>query len=163
LIGDALFEPIVGQTYTVVWDGVTYADIVCIDDDGYLTIGDPYGDFSTIPFYMQYVSGLFGIFTNSTASSHSIKITTIQSEIIKIDKKYLPVLVGQDVEGTVFNINGDNWVADAGAEIFNNYASNIAVGYNSHAEGYETTATGEAAHAEGGSTQAFGYYSHAEG
>ena len=48
-------------------------------------------------------------------------------------------------------------------EIFNDYDNNRAVGYNTHAEGYNTKALGYGAHAEGYSTLASGSYSHAEG
>ena len=41
--------------------------------------------------------------------------------------------------------------------------ANTPIGYNSHAEGYATTASGEYSHAEGSYTTASGDYSHAEG
>lgn len=50
-----------------------------------------------------------------------------------------------------------------GAEIFNDYRDNKAVGDYSHAEGVNTTASGTSAHAEGGSTIASGAGSHVEG
>ena len=43
------------------------------------------------------------------------------------------------------------------------YISNVASGYNSHAEGEDTNALGEGSHAEGFSTCASGEYSHSEG
>lgn len=49
------------------------------------------------------------------------------------------------------------------AEIFNDYANNIAFGKNAHAEGQETNATGPRAHAEGYKTNVFAADSHSEG
>ena len=54
-------------------------------------------------------------------------------------------------------------IAEQGAEIFNDYEENIAVGAYSHAEGTVTLATGEASHAEGYYTKALEDYAHAEG
>ena len=54
-------------------------------------------------------------------------------------------------------------IAEQGAEIFNDYEQNIAVGAYSHAEGTATLATGEASHAEGYNSKALGDYTHAEG
>ena len=53
-------------------------------------------------------------------------------------------------------------------EVFNSYndnsrLSNRALGFHSHAEGFETTASGACSHAEGQWTRAIGNYSHAEG
>ena len=49
------------------------------------------------------------------------------------------------------------------AEIFNDYAHNVASGDYSHAECASNTASGYCSHAEGIGTTASGYYSHAEG
>ena len=48
-------------------------------------------------------------------------------------------------------------------EIFNNYESNRALGWYSHAEGSSNVAIGYSSHAEGGDNIATGSYSHAEG
>ena len=50
-----------------------------------------------------------------------------------------------------------------GAEIFNDYANNVATGEYSHTEGSWTQATGNDSHAEGASCRAIGDQSHAEG
>lgn len=47
--------------------------------------------------------------------------------------------------------------------IENDTEHNIASGWFSHAEGYQTTASGNTSHAEGYGTIASQYYSHAEG
>lgn len=50
-----------------------------------------------------------------------------------------------------------------GAEIFNDYADNVASGWYSHAEGCGATAKGNYSHAEGKLNYAYGTGSHAEG
>ena len=71
--------------------------------------------------------------------------------------------VGKNVSGTSYEIEGETVSAKSGAEVFNHYSSNIAVGKYSHAEGSRTTASGDYSHAEGYKTVASGNSSHAEG
>ena len=66
---------------------------------------------------------------------------------------------GKEIEGGV----GKEYPGYTGAEIFNDYANNIAAGKNAHAEGQETNATGPRAHAEGYKTTVYAADSHAEG
>ena len=94
-------------------------------------------------------------------------------------------------QGTSVTIDETTYTVGQGAEIFNDYSYNYAVGLKSHAEGNgtkaigmfshaegdytkttnmgshaegrSTVASGEASHAEGTSTTASGQYSHAEG
>lgn len=68
--------------------------------------------------------------------------------------------VGQSTAGMVFP-NGQT--GQNGAERFNDYDNNQAVGQYSHAEGYNTYAEGAFSHAEGWYTSATGNCSHAEG
>ena len=58
---------------------------------------------------------------------------------------------------------GQQYPGYTGAEIFNDYANNIAAGKNAHAEGQETNATGPRAHAEGYMTSVYAADAHAEG
>ena len=71
--------------------------------------------------------------------------------------------VGKNVGGTEYTIDGQTVVAEYGAEIFNGYDYNKAVGSFSHAEGINTQAVGFSSHAEGNSTTASGSMSHVEG
>ena len=71
--------------------------------------------------------------------------------------------VGKDTNGMSWNKDDASYTGKSGAEIFNDYANNIASGLYSHAEGKNTTASGESSHAEGNSTTASGNRSHAEG
>jgi hypothetical protein len=75
------------------------------------------------------------------------------------------VLSSKDVNGVergVYTIDGETFVAKTGAEVFNTML-NSAVGFYSHAEGYDTVALGGYSHAEGNGTKASGPHSHAEG
>ena len=99
--------------------------------------------------------------------------------------------VGEDVTGREFVVDTSTLTAKEGAEIFNDYTNNKAIGKfshaegnatvsksdyshaegngstasdkSAHAEGYTTTASGEASHAEGYTTTASGMGSHSEG
>ena len=71
--------------------------------------------------------------------------------------------VGLPTKGEEFIVDGSTVVAKEGAEIFNDYENNIAIGYYSHAEGSKTAAKGSSSHAEGFMTEAGGEYSHSEG
>ena len=71
--------------------------------------------------------------------------------------------VGKDVSGKSYIIGDTSYTAGTGAEIFNDYTNNKAVGQYSHAEGNGTTASGSYSHAEGTNTTASSICSHAEG
>ena len=84
----------------------------------------------------------------------------------KLDNKYSK----SNVEGQTFtykvgeSIISTTKTASQGAEIYNNYTDNVAIGANSHAEGSGTKALGLYSHAEGWDTEASGSYApHAEG
>lgn len=66
-------------------------------------------------------------------------------------------------QGTSVTIGGTTYTVGEGAEIFNDYTNNKAVGYRSHAEGALTKAIEAFSHAEGHNTTASGQQSHAEG
>ena len=93
------------------------------------------------------------------------QINTNKSDIstLSTTKADKTELVGKNVTGTKYTINGTEYTAGDGAEIFNDYTNNKAVGVNSHAEGGFVTASGSYSHAEGRRTTASGEYSHAEG
>ena len=131
------------------------------------------------------------VYVGSTSGTHkdegSKKLLTEDFALIKTeqdltDEEIRQVrrnlrLIGEDVAGKTFTINGESVVASANAEIFGDYATNIATGQWSVAEGSGTVAKGRASHAEGAMSQALndgchvegyqtkatGYWSHAEG
>ena len=75
-----------------------------------------------------------------------------------LDEKYLP----NNVTGMINSKMDANNPVGTGSFSMGRKAGSI-VGNNSHAEGYNTTASGDYSHAEGNSTTASGGYSHAEG
>lgn len=110
------------------------------------------------------------------ASGKQDKITGTAGQVVGFDADGNAVAqeapksgAGKDVAGKKYSItipgnsSAEIVTASPGAEIFNNYSSNKAVGSNSHAEGNETVAIGNASHAEGYYTTASEYAAHAEG
>ena len=87
--------PVIGATYTVVWDGVEY-NIECNVADGLAYIGNENYVFMTtggdIPFAIIFVD--FGTFlvTESDAPSHTISVTEIAHDLKQLDIKYLSIL-----------------------------------------------------------------------
>lgn len=71
--------------------------------------------------------------------------------------------VGKSTEGISYTIDDQTYTGGAGAEIFNDYTDNKAVGAYSHSEGGTTKAIGNYSHAEGYNNTASEEYSHAEG
>ena len=90
--------PIVGDTYTVNWDGNSYEVVakdldrlVCIGNENYVNMTSG-GD---IPFAIIFTGTDIFVAIESTETSyteetHTISIFTTQTNIKKIDKKYLP-------------------------------------------------------------------------
>ena len=83
----------------------------------------------------------------------------------KVPSEQLPASggVGQNTTGTEYTISGKAYTAGDGAEIYNDYANNKAIGAYSRAVGTNTTALGNGSTAEGHNTTASWDYSHAEG
>ena len=71
--------------------------------------------------------------------------------------------VGESTTGQTVTYSGTDYECGTGAERFNDYSSNLAIGAYSHAEGYQAVSVGSYGHAEGVTTKALGNYSHAEG
>ena len=87
------FSTITGETYKVSWDGTIY-ERTCIDSKfpliGNLSIigeGPDTGE----PFLLVFDKYVVGIATADTASSHTISISGIAEEVVKINPKYLPI------------------------------------------------------------------------
>lgn len=71
--------------------------------------------------------------------------------------------VGESTTGQTVTYSGTDYECGTGAERFSDYASNLAIGQYSHAEGSFTKSIGNFSHAEGGNTTSSGIYAHAEG
>ncbi|MDE6502046.1 MAG: hypothetical protein K2L10_08185 [Ruminococcus sp.] len=93
-----------------------------------------------------------GLSTNDFTDEYKSKVDAMKSN-----------LVGENVTGKSYTtIDGNEHIAKDGAEIFNDYTTNKAIGEYSHAEGQKTQATADCSHSEGNFTIASGYCSHAE-
>lgn len=101
--------------------------------------------------------------TDTTKLSETLTDNTINA--LGVDASSRTIWVnGQPYGNAYVNIKEDNTVeSPIGAEIFNDFANNVASGEYSHAEGVRTTAAGNNSHAEGKLTVASEQYSHAEG
>lgn len=183
-----------GTTYTVNFDTTSYTCIAFTDDrlsnavilgnlgiagmssatnEPFVIITDNKGD-----------NGL-QIVTNLTGTSHNVKIAESHTEIVKLDKKYIPddIFINiENIDNKVEDfINNAQFLAktdsvgtgsfsfnrETGSTVGENSATfgqnNIASGKYAFAEGSINKATNFASHAEGNNTTASGNVSHAEG
>lgn len=183
-----------GTTYTVNFDTTSYTCIAFTDDRlsnavilGNLGIAGM-SSATNEPFAIitdnKGDNGL-QIVTNLTGTSHNVKIAESHTEIIKLDKKYIPddIFINiENIDNKVEDfINNAQFLAktdsvgtgsfsfnrETGSTVGENSATfglnNIASGKYAFAEGSINKATNFASHAEGNSTTASGNVSHAEG
>lgn len=160
-----------GNSYKVIWDGITYDCIARYDGWGSFYIGNQ--EFAVIlggwdfpeviesnePFFIATIERYDETIFFGVEGNHTITLSGEDTIIHKIDEKYLPNLVGAKGTGE-------------GAEVFNDYENNVASGDYAHAEGTYisshrgmilSTASGAASHSEGRGCVASGGASHAEG
>ena len=84
--------PETNKTYNIMWDGVLYtcssenSESKLIGNLSLIGNGNDTGE----PFVMGCQDGALVIFTNSTAESHSISIGTEITNVIQIDRQYIP-------------------------------------------------------------------------
>jgi hypothetical protein len=85
-------EPVISKTYTVTWDGVSY-DAVAREADGLACIGNEnYAKMTSggdIPFAIIFAGNNIFVSTESTATSHTISVSTTETVIHTLDSKYL--------------------------------------------------------------------------
>ena len=108
-------------------------------------------------------------------ATFSLEIAAVLPKYIQLDRNFIQDVPGKIIQrgssitypilgdGPGIHFGEETVVVGNGAEIFNDYETNIASGNYSHAEGFSTRALGDNAHAEGSNTVASGYWSHAEG
>lgn len=87
------FDAVVGETYTVSWDGTEY-ECECLSMQGLPYIGNlavAGVEIDTGEPFIFTNQGAWAVGTNDTASEHIIKISGITKQITKIDEKYLPI------------------------------------------------------------------------
>lgn len=181
-------ELVIGKEYRVIINGETYKT-VCKEgpDYYYWYLGDPdlhdkwaKGD-SAEPFCIYCASDLeyhlYFYNDGSGVQAYTIDVLVSKTIVTPLPEKYVPYKPGLIVEGKKYIIDDVEDIARKGAEIFNDYDNNVAIGEYSHAEGHQTfagdigshaegsacKATASGSHAEGSGTTASGYSSHAEG
>ncbi len=167
-----------GRKYKLIIDGEEFIREAVNDIAGSACIGNIGGSINNFPSILEmdfskldWSNGDWfclnaGTFTTNTKiSSGNCVISLYQEEyVIKtLDRQYINYIPGEKVEYKQYTIDGINYVASNGAEIFNDYENNIAIGSYSHVEGYRNTALGANSHAEGSDTLTKGLNSHAEG
>ena len=98
------FSATVGETYKVSWDGTAY-ECACVNFNDMPVIGNlsiaGAGSDTGEPFLMVVDNGQgIAIGTADTSASHTVSISGIVQEVVKIDPKYLPdnVATKADVE-----------------------------------------------------------------
>lgn len=107
------FAATVGETYKIYWDGAAY-ECTCVDIGGDLLIGNlsivNAGSDTGEPFFMQLYNGqVILIATADTSASHTLSISRIAQEVVKIDEKYLPenVATKSDIEAVQTTANSN--------------------------------------------------------
>ena len=151
--------------YSIKFDGVEYFGLGGSLMSNNVAKGNAPATENEAPFC--FVEEYFGtgtydyyVYVYADGESHTFDILKHIGDIHKIDKKFLPTLIGSKTynNGEIFN-NAMNASYYAHAEGF----KTIASGNSSHAEGYDSTASGWSSHSENYSTTASGNSSHAEG
>ena len=180
------YDFIVGETYTVNFDGRTFKCNAIKINDYWYALGNlsfiNMGENTNEPFVIEKQSSGYSIKTNISKSNISVEVTGNAMIATKIPEKYLPDNIGSgssvqpdwnqtNIYDKSYIKNKPNVIGAKGtglySEIFN-YPSNhmnknTASGEASHAEGNGTKASGNYSHAEGMETKAEGYQSHSEG
>ena len=90
------FVATVGEAYKVYWDGSAY-ECTCVDFSGSTIIGNlsigGLGSDTGEPFIMNVTNDEgINIATADTSASHTISISRLVTEVVKIDEKYLPTI-----------------------------------------------------------------------
>lgn len=82
----------VGQTYIVVFDGVTYDCVAFRDNSNYnrATIGGSYDTYDVYPFSVYVKSNGDTCITTEVISTHTVKVTNVNETVQKLDEKYIP-------------------------------------------------------------------------
>lgn len=168
--------PIIGVTYTVVWDGTEYectAFSISLLGTDVTVLGAPMSDIgiddldstdkveSDIPFDFMFAEQngqKSGALNTLEKGTYTASIYRQEENANKLPDIFLPDVV---VKSIAESVTKGNPVFSGTFSL--NRKKNSKVGSFSYAEGFECTASGECSHAEGRRTIAEGDYSHAEG
>ena len=129
---ESTFVPTVGETYKVSWDGTAYEN-TCVNFNNLQVIGNlsimGIGSDTGEPFLIAVGNGNgIRIATADTSSSHTISISGVVPEVVKIDEKYLPKGLIVNVVGTESNFGNTCLLFDkTDEEIYNAVGNGITV------------------------------------
>lgn len=84
------FYLVYGEKYDVTFDGIPYSNLEPYDDEGYITIGAPYGNYLDYPFNISHTEGDPPYVYTSDNINHVVTVSRSEEIIHKIDDKYLP-------------------------------------------------------------------------
>ena len=161
---ESTFSATVGETYTVSWDGTAY-ECTCVDFFGETTIGNlsiaGAGSDTGEPFLMVVNNG-WGIFigTADTSASHTISISGLVSEVVKIDPKYLPDTIATKSEVEAAQTTASNAQTTANnAQTTANNAQTTANNAQTTASNAQTTASNAKSEALDLAARMFGHTS----
>lgn len=176
------YDFIIGETYTVKFDGRTFKCNAIKINDYWYALGNlsliNMGENTNEPFVIEKQSSGYSIKTNISKSNISVEVTGNAMIATKIPERYLPDNISvqsdwnqTDIYDKSYIKNKPNVIGAKGTGLYSetfNYPSNhlnknTASGEASHAEGMATTASGKYSHAEGKEAKAEGWQSHAEG
>lgn len=88
--GSISFELIIGKTYTVTWNGITYENLVCSELEGANKIGASSFDYNDCPILIAANSSFVFFGTSDTATSHTLKIIEdLDLGEISVDSRYV--------------------------------------------------------------------------
>lgn len=99
---ESTFSAAVGETYKVSWDGTIY-ECTCVEYRGIPVFGNlsivGVGSDTGEPFMMAVNNdSVLVIYTADTSASHTLSISRLASEVVKIDEKYLPDIIATKSE-----------------------------------------------------------------
>lgn len=113
---------IIGETYTVVWDGTVYSNLKCFDyavptiGDTYQTVGMHY------PFCIVTFEGYIEILCSDENATHTVSISGPILELVKIDEKYLPFTEEDMVDTALGEVHSHNDSTTAHKTLFDQKA-----------------------------------------
>lgn len=104
----------IGQTYIVVFDGITYNCVAFRDNGNYnrTTIGGSYSNYSTYPFSIYVKSNGDTCITSEVNSTHTVKVTNVNETIQKLDEKYIPDVFAKSADMEVMINDVEDTLSD---------------------------------------------------
>lgn len=102
-----------GQSYTVVWNGTVYDNLVCFRADSYNVIATTEKGH---PFYIDDDGGNGLYIQNDTGNEYVVSIYSTVTNVKKIDAKYLPEMGKSDLIVNLEYVYNNRYTADKDIE-----------------------------------------------